>query len=429
MLGLPPFPMAPRVGGYRVDTVANTGATGGSFEFELPVPGGGSSGVQWAYAAVDPDSGTTRDLVLSVAYDGDVYLGTVDLSSLDAATATGDADAARASIAWARLELPPAATARGYTGVADHAHVHGFGSHWISAQLAGGAYDDSEHNDAWLFRVERADVEAAAAVGSTVAPRREALVYSADPVSAFRPGSLVQDFDRGHASNDHFLVVTPSGVALAIVLQADKQLRLVVVDPGLMLARDDVAFAGRGPPDLPCDTTGSASGPSAGQRGRWRVIVPDSLLLETDANTLRVFDTDENLSSPLAATYSGSLPGASLQMPSFVTLGNGDTVLATKLVPCSTDEAGPKYPDDGAVVGDWGHLVVALWNEDFTAMYQVARLLVAGSSGGATGYNRPHVSRWGRWLITCWDEADLDGSRQTESNHRSKLRVDLLVPT
>ncbi len=440
MIGRAFSPSARSYGIHALRRVTDTSGTSIYFEFELPVPGGGSSGVRWAYAVPDDASDLTRDVVLSIAYDGDVYLALLDLSSLRRNAASGDVNAARASISWSRLALPAAATARGYTGVADHAHVAAFGSHWISAQLAGGprlAESASTLNDLWLFRVDRRQLGG----GGTIAPDREVLVYASDYNSAWRLDPLVSDTARAYATNDHFMVATPEGVAVAIKHVQNKALRFLVVDPRLLLLTADVTFLGTvgSPTKLECDTTGSARGPAgAASPAAWRVMVPDTVLLNVADNVLQVFDTDASLSDATilgrgTPNFQATLPGYSLQMPSFVRLPNGDSVLALKLVPCSTAATGPTYSDNSPVVDDWGYLWLAVWDATFSSMSSPVPLQVTVSStaAGAPGGNRPHVSRWGNFILTCWEEADLDSTKQTAqaSNFRSYLRVDVLVPS
>lgn len=108
-----------------------------------------------------------------------------------------------------------------------------------------------------------------------------------------------------------------------------------------------------------------------------------------------------------------AVAGYSLQMPSFETLLNGDMVVAGKAVPCTAAGVGPSY--GSAMVGDWGRL-----------------LLQDASSAPGEGGNRPHVDRWGRWLLACWDVAGLDQTalpQPTASGFRSKFRVFWLEDT
>ncbi len=411
---------------------------GGSFEFELPVPGGGSSGVQWAYPVPDDQSDSTGGVVLSIAHDGKIYLGIVDLSSLDPARRRGDLAAALASISWVELQLPIGAFSGGYTGVADHAHVFAFGSHWISMQLAGAvpsiAHLDarSENNDVWLLRVERADIEAAISTGGKVGARREVLVLAADFRRSRGSASIVQDFDRVLATNDHFLVATPDGVAVALQDPSNRELRFIVVDPFLMQGTADVTFGNYLDPQLSLNTTGSARPPRlATGGGTWRVMAPDTVVTNVDANNLRLFDTGASLATPAAPAATLTVPGYSLQMPSFETLLNGDILLAGKAAPCTTAAVGPSYGDDTPVVGDWGYLLLLVYDSGLSAL-RSAVLLQDASSAPGEGGNRPHVNRWGRWLLACWDVADLDQTalpEPTASGFRSKFRVFWLEDT
>jgi hypothetical protein len=107
-------------GGHALQLAADTSGAGADFDFDLPVPGATTYGVQWAFAVPGEASDTTREIPVSVAYDKKVYIGLMDASSLDAAACTGDATAARSSLsAWVEVDLPAAANAGTMTGVGD----------------------------------------------------------------------------------------------------------------------------------------------------------------------------------------------------------------------------------------------------------------------------------------------------------------------
>ena len=46
---------------------------------------------------------------------------------------------------------------------------------------------------------------------------------------------------------------------------------------------------------------------------------------------------------------------------------------------------------------------------------------------GAQGGNRPHLARWGRWLLCSWDTVSLDGgAEEVKGSGSSFLRLYLL---
>ncbi len=416
-------PWARKLGEHALRYVTDRSGTSALLDFELPLPTG-ATGMQWAYPVPDDDSDASGDVVLSCAADHKIFACLLALGSLDGASATGRVADMLASITWVEVQLPAAATATWYTGAADHAHLAAHGAHWISVQLASAM--DSEHNDLWLLKLERADIEYAVATGGKVAPRVQRLVYSADHRTAVRYDALVIDTDRTYSTNDHFLQAVPGGVRVVIANAAAGTLLPIEVDP-FTLQLQSASEWNPAALGIRANTTGSARGPTLGElTPSFRLVFPDTVVTNVAQNNLHLVETDSSWSvSSLAASL--SLAGYSLQMPSFLVLLDGSVVLALKLLPCTAVPATtPTYWDGEPVFEDWGYVHLFLLERGLAGLLQVVPLALAGRTSLTTGGNRPHLNRWGRWVLACWDQATLpdpNAPEQYATDFRSRLRV------
>ena len=385
---------------------SNSGGSGGSFEIEVTGPGGGGT---WLFALPDEFSNTDGTFMLSIADSRVLYVGRIDLGSLDDRLGSGDADAAAASIDWVEVDL----ASTGVSEITDHYHVYAFGKHWISFA----AYDgtDATDTDLWLVKIDPLDVVIALARGAaTVPPAAEVLVFSTTDSTALR-----YDASETYQTNDHFIVPVPTGIAVAIGHPTNASLRVITADRMLSsTAVGDVEFGDIRAFYDPMSPTGSAI---ASLEGDWKLLVPSSNSPATTQNELNLIETDAAFSAP-TTTSSLTNTAYNFQMASFVELANRDLVVALNRVPTSGN-----YTSGETVVKDYGDIVLAIYNAaDLSSEEQSA---VIQSCSHAQLGARPHVSRLDRWLLTCWDRATYDSGTSLVSGQVCRLRVDLLSGT
>lgn len=409
--------------------------SGGTFGGEIPGPNGDGS---WLFAVPDGESATDSTIMLSMSSASDLFLGRLDLSSLDngkrGGAVVGSFESATLNLLWAQVDLTDYGDS-----VTDHWHIYADGSHWLAFAVNNGDPLDTE-TDLWLLRIETADVLTAIddAVASfsptgTVLASGAVLVYTtkaaADVPSTYadyaKAGgvALVNETAGSHSTNDHFIVAVTGGIAVAIWNGTTKALRILTVDSATLTLTADTNFAGASPL-VETNTTGSAQ-PGVLDHDRRRVLVPTVLMPTTTSNVINLLDTNESFEDS-DTTVLGTIEDTAynLQMASFVELPNTDLVIAYKRVPISGYyDASNTEP----VIDDWGDIVVELYSGELLIPDVTYVCLEASSASGGTFGNRPHVARWRRWIITTWDTAQFGGALAI--NHSCYLRIDLLDGT
>lgn len=395
----PPPPWARLLATHSLTEV--TDASGALFAGE--VTGYGGSSGNWLFGVVDVHTEAAGFLMMSLGFNNKIYMGTLDLSALlGGTTSSGLGDVANLRISWTEISITGRAS--------DHWHIWAFGYHWIS-------YNDDPTNSVYLLRVTLDP--------TTGAPVRfdETLIYSESDstVPFFNPRTTY-----GISTNDHFLVEVPGGIAVALWCPSENSLRIITVDaanPGTAVG-GVVTFAGSAyGTGFYCNTTGSARAASPGGIGPmpdWEILVPDSIFPTTSSNSLHLWSTDDVFSTPLTSLASLTDASYNLQMATFERLANDEYVVAYKRVPTSN-----LYSDGSSVRSDYGDIILSIYDSTLSSTDQTVVCLLA-SSYDASSYsgNRPHVCRWGRYVITCWDEADQSGNP-----HGAFLRIDFLAGT
>lgn len=341
---------------------------------------GGSSG-SWAFGVVDVDTITAGQLMMSLGFSRGILMGALDLSALMGGSGSGVGDVGCLTrISWTTLPITGQAS--------DHWHIFALGYHWIS-------YNDTTttpgiSNEVYLLQVDTST--GVPVVVSTV------LIYSESDLSAV----VSNDPETSYfnlSTNDHFLVEVPGGIAIALWCPSDTSLHILTVSatsPSTLVS--DTTFAGA-TIGIACNTTGSARAANSGlgPQPDWEILVPDSIFPTTSSNNLQMLSTDSVFSAPsISATISDS--AYNLQMATFERLANDEYVVAYKRVPTSGH-----YSDSSStlVYSDFGDIILSVYHSDLSATDSTVVCLLADST--ACG-NRPHLSQWGRYIITCWDE-------------------------
>lgn len=363
---MPPPAWASRLSSHTISPV--TDGAGGYFAGTVTPPSGVGA-MNWMFAVPDPRSAIDGSMILSVEEGNTLFIGVLDLSSLS--EDVGD-PSVLGTVVWVRIDASIGL-------ISDHWHIWTQGYHWICYQASAAVH---------LIRITIGDIVDAIARGGDVTPADTVTVYSDDSAVS----SLYNTGGTGSiVTNDMLMMRAEDGVVIGLWRYDNNSLQMLTVDASLALVAN-VEFAGG---REPVGTTGSGIG-GVDDRGTATIeIMAPEYIASSKLKCLET--TDSFASASLAATIEDTTGTYRYLMPTFFRLENGDTVVTYKQIPVSAEFSDGSEPRD-----DEGSVIREIY-DSFWGLVSGEVVLEAGETHAA---ERPHMSRWNRYVITCWDHVN-----------------------